>query len=163
MGMARLNVWVTEIGNPCRMDQETEIYVHVLHCDGKVLEWCGERKWNLKAECGHVEVEVPPGCYMVCSTQGLGSERPDWLGNNLSHVAVVRANCDDHVCVTLFQPTLPFCGVWWLTALREHVDRGTVDVGREVLESIERVVESLPRDPVTENMMVLAEGRRRRG
>lgn len=177
MSTARLNVWVTKIGQACRIeepffyrDKWSKSYVHILHCDGTILEWCGTKYRDLPTDCGHLEVEVPPGCYMVCATldAALGppetgekrtvEDRPETLGNHISHVAVVRVNCGDHACVTLFQPTVAECGIWWLTALEEHVESGALHVKKGTIEAIEALVKSLPRDPVTENMMALARG-----
>jgi hypothetical protein len=40
MGTATLNVWVTEVGDPCKIDLQHQWSVHVLTCDGELLEWC---------------------------------------------------------------------------------------------------------------------------
>ena len=172
MGTARLNVWVTAIGEACRMEEIFEYrgrpsksYVHILHCDGTILEWCGRKYRDLPTECGHLEVEVPPGCYMVCATVDAVEsperptetvEKPETLGNHISHMAVVRVNCGDHACVTLFQPTLPHCGIWWLTALKQHVAAGDLKVDKGAIAAVEALVRSLPQDPLTRNMMALA-------
>lgn len=42
--------------------------VHILHCNGEILKWCGKKYANLPTQCGHLEVEIPPGCYMVVAT-----------------------------------------------------------------------------------------------
>jgi hypothetical protein len=179
MGTARLNVWVTEIAKACRIEQPffypthgrlSKSYVHVLHCDGTILEWCGTKYRDLETDCGHVEIEVPPGCYMVCATLGPAEAstkapkakpkpeggRPSSLGNHISHVAVVRVDCDDHACVTLFQPDMHFCGVWWLTALKHQLDVG-LEVDKGAIRAIEGVLEALPQNPLTKNMMALSE------
>ena len=158
LGTARLQVWTTGIGS-CEITEE-EQYVHVLHCDGRILEWCDTRYTNQPTKCGHVELEVPPGCYIVCATLGEGredSDSPGSLGNHISHVALVRVNCDDHVCVTLFQPDFEHCGIWWLRALEQHMSRGGVDpdVGREAARAVGRVLETVPRTTLTENMMAI--------
>ena len=48
MSTARLNVWITQRGDPCRIltpdaDPKTvdERLVYVLHCNGDPLNWCG--------------------------------------------------------------------------------------------------------------------------
>lgn len=71
MSTAKLNVWITEIGDPCHFIEPSpneNWYVHILDCDGKVLEWCGRRYRDFLAKCGHVEIEVPPGCYTVMAS-----------------------------------------------------------------------------------------------
>ena len=33
MSTAKLNIWVTEVGDPCRIDMKHQWFVHVLHCE----------------------------------------------------------------------------------------------------------------------------------
>ena len=68
MSTAKLNIWVTEVGNPCKIDMKHQWFVHVLHCDGELLNWCDKVYTNLRTKCGHLEIDVPPGCDMVCAT-----------------------------------------------------------------------------------------------
>jgi hypothetical protein len=157
MSAARLNVWVTAVGDPCRIDNEHQWFVHVLHCEGDVLRWCGRAFTNIPTRCGHVEFDVPPGCYMVCATWSPGAPaagRPTSLGNHISHLVTVRANCGDHVCVTLFPPTFHHCGIWWLVAARAAIERGELDrkAGGAAVEAVERLVATLEPDPFTEKM-----------
>jgi hypothetical protein len=77
--------------------------------------WCGKTYTFLKAKCGLLEIEIPPGCYTVFASMGAGIPP---FGNQLTHVQVVRANCGDHVCVTLFSPTGHYCGTWFASALQ---------------------------------------------
>lgn len=173
MGTAHLNVWLADREHPCRIDdayvenedadnESGERFFHVLHCDGSILSWCGEKYFSLPMKCGHAEVEVPPGCYMVCANHGRGhaeGDRPISLGNKISHIAFVRVNCGDHACVTLFQPTLPHCGHWFRIALQEHVAEGRVDrrAGDQALQALDRVLDTLPMDDFTKRMVELAE------
>ena len=85
MSTAKLNIWVTEVGDPCRIDMKHQWYVHVLHCEGDLLNWCDKVYTNLKTKCGHLEIDVPPGCYMVCATWSpapLGQASPTSLAAN---------------------------------------------------------------------------------
>jgi hypothetical protein len=71
--IAKINAWVTRIGAPCEIDTEREWFVHVLHCNGKILKWCDRTYSNIKTKCAHVEIEVPPGCYLVVATWSPGA------------------------------------------------------------------------------------------
>jgi hypothetical protein len=159
---AHLDIWVTEVGNPCKIDMQYQWFVHVLNCDGSILEWCDQRYTNIETRCGHVDVEIPPGQYTVCATWSPAppGERPTSLGNHISHLHIVRANCADHICVTLFPPTFHWCGVWWLRALEDHVRLETV--GREragaAMEAVRAVLDEVPMDPFTEAMEEIARG-----
>lgn len=157
MSTARLNVWVTAVGEPCRIDMTHQWYVHVLHCDGTLLDWCGRVYTNLPTKCGHLDIDIPPGCYTVCATWSpapTGTTSPTSLGNHISHLVVVRAECGEHVCVTLFPPTFHFCGIWWRVALREALNRNLFPVeaqqaAREADAAVTRLLDQLPVDPFT--------------
>ena len=167
MSVARLNVWVTAVGDPCKIDNEHQWFVHVLHCNGDILEWCGRRYSNIQTECAHAEFEIPPGCYMVCATWSPAppATTPTSLGNHISHLSVVRVNCGDHACVTLFPPTFHWCGIWWLVALRDHLELQTIDAdaGRRAMEAVETLLRDVPIDPYTERMLAIATGRDQAG
>jgi hypothetical protein len=164
MSTAKLNVWVTEVGDPCRIDMKHQWFVHVLHCEGDVLNWCDKVYTNLKTKCGHLEIEIPPGCYMVCATWSpapLGQATPTSLGNHISHLAAVRANCGDHVCVTLFPPTFHWCGIWWLTALKETIQlkrlpKGADDAARNAVNAVEALLKFIPPDEFTQRMQQIS-------
>ena len=55
MSTARLNVWVTALGQPCRIDAAHQWYVHVLHCNGEILTWCRAR------DCRGIDAIALPG------------------------------------------------------------------------------------------------------
>lgn len=115
MSTAKLNVWITRMADACHIDDKTNWYVHITDCHGKVLEWCEKKYSYLPARCGHLEVEIPPGCYTVFASWTPQEPQPPYqpFGNHLTHVQIVRANCGDHVCVTLFQPTGHYCATWF--------------------------------------------------
>lgn len=157
MSTARLNVWASVIGRPCEIESKKTLYVYVLHCDGRVLEWCGRKYVALPTKCGHLEVEIPPGCYIVGAVENPNGIPP--LGNHLTHIQIVRANCGDHVCVTLFNPTLHFCGHWFKTAMTGHAAAGGQGVPRELtaamrnaIDAVEKVEALLPQDPMVAQM-----------
>ncbi|HEX3464820.1 MAG TPA: hypothetical protein VHS78_12305 [Candidatus Elarobacter sp.] len=93
-------------------------YAHVADCGGKPLTWCGKNYTFMPMKCGHLEVEIPPGCYVVFAGHSPSPGGRPPFGNRLTHIQVVRANCGDHVCVTLFSPEMWFCGSWFLEALQ---------------------------------------------
>jgi hypothetical protein len=154
MSAATLNVWITAIGDPCHISS-TEWFVNIVDCEGKVLEWCGKVYGNLPAKCGHLQVEVPPGCYAVFAVENPSGIPP--FGNQLTHIQIVRANCCDHVCVTLFAPSAHLCGSWFGTALRGNVD-GFLKAGvpRQALEgaieAVNNVVKAIPTNAFSTNL-----------
>ena len=161
MSTATLNVWVTKVGDPCRIDDRTQWFVHILHCNGEILEWCGRRYVNLRTKCGHLEVEIPPGCYMVVATWSpgpAGVPAPQSLGNHISHLQVIRADCGDHVCVTLFPPTFHWCGIWWLVALREamtlqNFPANARPAAKRALEAADELLRQISPDPLAQQML----------
>lgn len=160
MSTAKLNIWITRVGEPCRIDDTTQWFVHILHCNGEILQWCNKRYANLPTSCGHLEVEIPPGCYMVVATWSAGATTtvPQTLGNHISHLQIIRANCGDHLCVTLFPPTFHHCGVWWLVALREALGvnllpREAQPAAKQALEAVQALMKLIPADPLTEQML----------
>jgi len=155
MSTARLNVWITAKGQPCRIDtRDQPMFVYVLHCSGEVLEWCGKKYVGMPTKCGHLEVEIPVGCYVVGAVENPSGIPP--LGNHLTHIAMVRANCGDHVCVTLFNPTFHHCAHWFLTAMHDHITaagqalpRPAAATMRNAAEIVERLVREIPQDEFT--------------
>jgi hypothetical protein len=110
MGMARINVWITDLGDPCRMAQRDWVVV-VFNCEGKVLEWCGKSFQSVPAKCGHVELVLPPGCYVIRATAHDWWWQGTLYGNWATDRAVVQACCDEHHCVTLYAPSVQACWI----------------------------------------------------
>lgn len=158
MSLATLNVWITEIGDPCHISDtdKHQWFVHIVDCEGKPLTWCGKSYRDLEAKCGHLQVEIPPGCYAVFASEnaqgrgGLGE-----FGNLLTHVQVVRANCGDHVCVTLFSPSAHFCGTWFAGAIFAF-SNGLAQVNpkltKAAFDAVEALVAVLPADRFSTNV-----------
>jgi len=121
MSTGNLNIWVLKSeGNRCLIEDKIPHWIYVVDCEGKPLVWCGKTYVELEMKCGHLELTVPPGCYFVGAVRNPFSAiypkyRP--FGNHLSHLAMVRINCGDHACVTLFDPTFHHCGTWFEKAL----------------------------------------------
>ncbi|MGH4025324.1 MAG: hypothetical protein ACRDRV_12185 [Pseudonocardiaceae bacterium] len=152
MSTATLNVWITAFGDPCHIvrEQASETwYVHVLDCAGQPLEWCGRRYLNIVASCGQAEFQLPPGCYAVLASHTFVQNPVAGFGNRLTHVGVVRVNCGDHACVTLFSPSAWFCGTWFAKALQGYAQAGALNpaVVQQAVPAIEAVLHELPTDP----------------
>jgi hypothetical protein len=154
---AKICVSVTAKADPCQIESSQTLFVYVLRCNGKVLEWCGRKFVGIPTKCGQVEIEVPPGCYVVGAVENPNGIPP--LGNHLTHIQVVRVNCGDTACVTLFNPTYHHCAHWFLTATRDHLAAGGQALPREAavalrnaLPALEAVVKAIPQDPFTTEM-----------
>ncbi len=169
MSTATLNVWITQRGDPCRI-ATTEHFVYVLECcTGKPLVWCKRVYAGLQTNCGHLEIEIPPGCYIVGAVESTSGVMP--LGNCLTHIAMVRANCGDHICVTLFDPSLHLCGTWLGAAINTFVlERGGgPPIGPEVMgalrnagQAVQELLKVIPADPLSEQTNALTLPRRTR-
>jgi hypothetical protein len=157
MSTANLNVWITRFGDPCHIEDRENWFVHVLDCEGRVVEWCNRRYSFIPAKCGHVQIEIPPGCYAVFAGHSPQGQGVPPFGNRLTHVHVVRANCGDHVCVTLFSPTIWFCGTWFAYAVLTQLaglEKAKVDTktARAAVEGVQALLGKMGGDPFTENM-----------
>lgn len=161
MSTANLNVWITRIGDPCHIDDGVW-FVHVLDCEGRVLEWCRRRYSFIEAKCGHVQIEVPPGCYVVFAGHSPAGTGIPPFGNQLTHIQVVRINCGDHACVTLFSPSMHFCGTWFAHAVLTQLgvlEKANVDVraARAAAEAVNAFIGKIQGDPFTDNMRLAVE------
>ena len=116
MALGRLNVFVSGLDEPCKIDNRTW-YITVYDCEGRVLEWCGRRYGVIPARCGHLELELPPGIYTVLGVWGFGVGGGHVFGNHLTDHAIARVGCGEHTCVTLYTPTAHRCGVLFDVAL----------------------------------------------
>ncbi len=141
MATATLNVYVTELGEPCTITNRRWV-VAVAHCDGRVLNWSGGRyraqetdPWtpipahvpattpptpplpqgwyydSIPAHNGHVEIALPPGMYVIRATMHSWYLNGVLCGNWATDHAIVRATCGQDACVTLYAPTAHKCGI----------------------------------------------------
>ncbi len=150
MSTATLNVWVTNIGDPCTISNVGPIRgydwkVAVLHCDGRTLNWSEGRyrfhhddPWtpirrhvrpgdparqegwwyeNILTRDGHVEIEVPPGCYVVVASLHNWIANGVLYGNWVTDHAIVQTACGHDACITLYAPSIQRC----MTPLLEMV------------------------------------------
>ena len=153
MGMAKLQIWFTAEGSPCTISERDEHdslpwEVAIMHCSGNLLNWCGRRFVGIKAPCGHVEVEVPPGCYVIRGGEQMGVDAFGGVtGNHLTDHAVVTACCDSETCVTLFAPSLHSCLYGVVHAVRGGMAVGRVplELGEQVLKALGALAERMPK------------------
>jgi len=148
MGMAKLNIFVSGMDDPCGFDGRTW-YVTIYDCDGNVLEWCGRRYVVLRAECGHLEVEVPPGCYYINAVWGFSVVTPGlvYRVNHFTDAAIVAARCEETTCVKLFNPSAHRCGYIYVRALRDLVAQKAIkpELAKQVEEAVAAINQQLGR------------------
>lgn len=140
MSTAILNVWITNLGEPCTIANDPGLpnpwVVAISHCNGRVLNWSEGRyrhhredKWilipshtppggtagwwydRIPTRDGHVEIEVPPGCYVVRATMHSWFVNGLLYGNWATERAIVQACCGEDVCATLYAPSAIACSV----------------------------------------------------
>jgi hypothetical protein len=156
MSTANLNVWITGFGDPCHIEDKENWFVHILDCEGKVLEWCKKRYAFLPAKCGHLQIDVPPGCYTIFAGHSPQGQGVPPFGNRLTHVQIVRLNCGDHACVTLFSPSMWYCGTWFAHAVTTQMaglQKANIDpkLATAAVQAVNALLEKLPIDPFTAN------------
>ncbi len=137
MGLAKLDIYVSGIDDPCGIDDRTW-YIIIYNCDGSVFQWCRKRYVVLPARCGHLEVEVPPGCYYIKAVWGYTTikEGQHYRANHFTDAAIVTACCESTLCVKLFNPSLHRCGDIYVKALKDYAVREDLD-----LRHVDRVAE----------------------
>ncbi len=130
MSLSHLSVFVSGIDDPCSVDNRTW-YVTIYNCDGSVLEWCGKRFVVMPAPCGHLQVDVPPGCYYIKAVWGFTVVTPGlvYRANHFTDAAIVQACCDQTTCVKLFNPSAHRCGFIYVRALQDLVAQKAIDPG----------------------------------
>lgn len=148
MSLGRLNVFVSELDHGCKVDSRTW-FVTIYDCDGRVFEWCGRRYVALPARCGHVEIELPPGCYTLLASWSFAVGPGGIIyGNHFTDHAVAHVCCGEETCVTLYTPSAHRCGILFDVALRVMEARGEgapAEVVGRAREAIREVLEHLPR------------------
>jgi len=128
MGMAKLNIWVSDTDDPCSVSDRTW-YVTIFDCDGNVLQWCGKKYVVMPAHCGHLEVEVPPGCYYIKAVWSfwlVPTAKIVYRVNHFTDAAIVQACCNQPVCVKLFNPSIHRCGEIVVRAMKDLVTQKVI-------------------------------------
>jgi hypothetical protein len=110
--------------------------VAVFHCDGSVLNWSegryryhredpwipirkhvppgGMPGWwydSIPARDGHVEIELPKGCYVVRAALHSWFQEGRLYGNWATDRAIVEVCCGEMVCAQLYAPTAHSCQI----------------------------------------------------
>lgn len=163
MGKGTLQVWVTEPKDACTISSSTW-RINIAHCDGRILDWCGKRYFNLPAPCGNLEIELPPGRYIVRGARGVRLTPGGRLrGNIITDSAIVNVCCDQKVCVTLYPPEIHLCGFLFALAVRQHVSRRLVPkaLAERAIDAIDEIMALEPPAETTalnmENLAALAQ------
>jgi len=145
MGMAKLNIFISGIDDPCGLD-DGEWLITIYDCDGKVLEWCGKKYGSLVAKCGHLEIrDVPPGCYYIKAQR---RSRLIWpYPAAFAEAAIVQTWCEETTCVKLFASSLHRSGYTFAKALKYLAREKVIkpEMAGEVERAIKSVLEKLPR------------------
>ena len=146
MGMSKLNVWISAMDDPCGISKRTW-YVTIYDCDGNVLEWCGRRYVVLPARCGHLEVEVPPGCYYLKAVWSFRIWGGIYYVNHFTDAAIVQACCNETVCVKLFNPSVHRCGTIVLRAIHNLVKQKAIKPQLAELhaEALDNILVNVPK------------------
>jgi hypothetical protein len=149
MALGRLNVFISGLDEPCKIDSR-DWFVTIYDCDGRVFEWCGRRYVVLRAHCGHLEVELPPGCYTLVAVWGFWTDPAgNIFGNHLTDHGIAQVCCDRTTCVTLYTPTAHRCGQLFKVALRVLEKRPEggppAELVAQATEAIDEIMKYLPR------------------
>lgn len=151
MGVGRLNIWISEVADACGTYRGSG-RATVFDCDG-ILAWpCGRFRtegtdWqrvphgvyrNLPYRCGHLEVELPPGCYWT--TAGSVTPGSGYIHlNYATHVGIAQVSCGETACVKLYNPSIRLCWNWFLIGARALAAQGNFN--RDAVERMAKVVE----------------------
>lgn len=150
MGFAKVNVWIHDIENPCRISDQNW-FVNVTDCSNHVVEYCGKRYAGIPARCGHTEFRLPPGCYHVWAAVSVAVRPPFLYANHITHFGVIVVDCEETACVHLYAPTYHWC---WravlfstrLLAAQEAIPQEAANKLVEALEEVNRHVQRTPAD-----------------
>jgi hypothetical protein len=159
MSVARANIWISDVADACGTWPGSG-RATIFDCDG-VLQWpCGrylapDGTWrgvpngeylNLPFRCGHLEVELPPGCYWASAGQVFPNPTRIHI-NYGTHVGIFQAKCDEVACVKLWNPTLRHCWDWFRVGLRRlALPLSQPALDPEKVARVEKLVEDLLKD-----------------
>jgi hypothetical protein len=143
MGFARLNVWVHDVQDPCRISDRTW-RINVTDCQNRIVSYCGRRYANLPARCGHLELRLPPGCYIVWGALSVHVAPKFVYANYVTHFAFVNVDCHETACVHLYAPTYKKCWRAFVLATRLIAEqKGFKKGGQDEVEQFLRLGERL--------------------
>jgi len=141
MGMARLNIWVSEADDPCGVDDQHQWFITVYDCDGRVLHWCGRKYVVIPAKCGHLQIEVPPGIYYLKAVWSYTAHPGYYDVNHFTDAAIVHAICDQTTCVKLFNPSIHRCGTIILEAAKDLLHQKLIKP--ELLKALQETMHNI--------------------
>lgn len=102
MGFTKLNIWLRdEKCRPYKIQTPLGDRIFINNCMGERVKLVPD----IPVGEAHVEVEVPPGCYVV---QGHVCEHGT---NDYTDKAIVIAGCNQELCVNLIVPQIRTCAV----------------------------------------------------
>jgi hypothetical protein len=146
-------LWYAAVGRKAKKEIVGKIsdltwFVNVTDCKGRVVEWCGRRYAGIPARCGHVEIELPPGCYIVSGAKSFAVAPPFLYLNYITHFSMVEVGCDEKACVHLYAPTYRLC--WRFLFFATQVLAQLQGIPREKTERLTAALNDvLPHVPAT--------------
>jgi hypothetical protein len=108
MGLATLNVWIGDRDDPCKISEE-DWHVIIVDCQRQLVKWC-DLKNPAPATCGHAEIALPPGCYIVFAAKSWDiTGSGELFAKDVSHATHVVVSCHDTACVHLYTSQERIC------------------------------------------------------
>jgi hypothetical protein len=165
-----MNIWVSDVADPCGTWPGGGTMT-ILDCDD-VLRWpCGrflgpDGQWkavpngaykDLPFRCGHLEVELPPGCYWVVAGY-VGAAGQHIHFNYTTHVGIAQVGCNETACVKIYNPTLRLCWDWFHAGLLAAAAVGGARAAvkpaqvKEIERLAEGVLKGAPQLPIEETI-----------
>lgn len=153
MGVGRLNIWVSDVADPCGIWSGGG-KMTIFDCK-EVFHWpCGrymdpKGNWepvpngvykNIPFICGHLQVELPPGCYWVIAAQSVTPGHGYIHLNYTTHVGIAQVRCDETTCVKIYNPSIKLCWNWFWVGAKILAAEGKLDA--KVVGQIEEIVEN---------------------
>jgi len=147
-GLATLSISVSAMDEPCKIENTRPWFITVFNCDGTVLQFCGRSYILMPAECGCLDVQVPPGCYYIKAVWAFWVITPRlvYRVNHFTDAAIVQACCEKTTCVRLFNPSVHRCGIIYEKAVNDLIKQNAIsaDVGERVTEAVGAVNKEIP-------------------
>ena len=153
MGLAKMNVWIHDENDPCRIS-ENRWWVVVTDCQNRMVKWCQEEYLGKLATCGHAMFTIPPGCYVVWAAKGLGVHEEYVKGNYITHFAFVSVRCEETACVHLYAPPYKLCWDAFRFATEILDEQGLIDpeAAQALTQAMDAVIERVPTTRADANM-----------
>lgn len=102
MGLAMLNVWIGDREDPCKISEEEGWFVVILDCQRHLVKWC-DLENPAPTKCGHAEITLPPGCYIVFAAKGWDpTTSGEIFAKDVTHATNVTVGCEAKACIQLY-------------------------------------------------------------